>query len=96
MDGFSFYFSGGIAIFQSLVCLIYACRTNDKIEKINHDMHRLLKSVKWRMEHGQYVPPPATYTSPPLISAVAPTASAPKISDVSSDKYPSVHVNHGV
>ena len=69
MDSVTLVFQGGILLVQSVVCILYGCRTNDKFDeletRINNNDRRIIKLE--RVNNTRYMPPPASappYSSP--------------------------------
>jgi hypothetical protein len=60
MDPLSLIINSGIVLIQSVICISYACRTNDKIEEINAKIRNLIKQTALRIqriENAAYHPP---------------------------------------
>lgn len=69
MDPVSLVLQGSVLLVQSVVCILYGCRTNDKLDefetRLKNNHMRIIKLEN--TNHTRYMPPPASappYSSP--------------------------------
>lgn len=76
MDPVSLVVQGGVLLVQSVVCILYGCRTNDKLDeleaRLKNNHMRIIKLEK--VNDTRYIPPPAS--APPYV--YTPPLSNPK------------------
>lgn len=90
MDPVNLVLQGGIFLVQSVLCVLYACRTNDKLADIENNLIDTRKQFSLRLNRleklqvnpqtNQYHPPPAYISPSPYLppSPYAPPQSFPK------------------
>lgn len=73
MDPVNLVFQGGVLLVQSVVCILYCCRTNDKLDAFeNHLKNNHMRIIKLeKMNELRYVPPVAS--APPYIYSPPPS-----------------------